>query len=371
MDFITYPLNNIDYTAEDAELFHCTRTSGVWAKSSFPLSVTGADNKVTVGKGIAWINNEEFSGKVAALKSAKVIDLGVADSVYPRIDVVAIQFNANNNGTDIIVKKGNPERNPIQPTIERTGAVYELYLASIYRPAGSTTVTASNITDLKMDENVCGLMADSVTRIDTEAINNQIMGLILELNDSINNVKSGADVLLKSGLYPIGSIFVTSLNETPVKYLGGTWEIFDKDFDGFDVISSDVFKKNREVSECKVSIIRSGKTIKLRLYITLAMDISPSDDIKLGKLEFEKIGITELPYTLYNIPQGFAQRDCIFISKLEYTGEVYITDSVHKSINADILFNSGDKFYLEFELNVTDEYMLDEFCNKFYWKRIE
>ena len=190
MDFITYPLNNIDYTAEDAELFHCTRTSGVWAKSSFPLSVTGADNKVTVGKGIAWINNEEFSGKVAALKSAKVIDLGVADSVYPRIDVVAIQFNANNNGTDIIVKKGNPERNPIQPTIERTGAVYELYLASIYRPAGSTTVTASNITDLKMDENVCGLMADSVTRIDTEAINNQIMGLILELNDSINNVKT-------------------------------------------------------------------------------------------------------------------------------------------------------------------------------------
>ena len=105
MAFITYPLNNIDYTAEDAELFHCTRTSGIWAEDSFPISVTGADNSVTVGKGLAWINNEEFSGKVTALKSAEVLDMGVADGTYPRIDVVAIQFNANNNETDIVVKK--------------------------------------------------------------------------------------------------------------------------------------------------------------------------------------------------------------------------------------------------------------------------
>ena len=114
---ITYPLNNIDYTAEDAELFHCTRTSGVWAKDSFQLSVTGANNNIVVGKGIAWINNKEFSGKVVALKSAKKVDLGIADSSYPRIDVVAIQFNVNNNSTDIVVKKGTPAANPVRPAI--------------------------------------------------------------------------------------------------------------------------------------------------------------------------------------------------------------------------------------------------------------
>ena len=43
---ITYPLNNIDYTAEDAELFHCTRTSGIWATNDFPISVTGRDNNI-------------------------------------------------------------------------------------------------------------------------------------------------------------------------------------------------------------------------------------------------------------------------------------------------------------------------------------
>ena len=195
---ITYPLNNIDYTAEDAELFHCTRTSGIWAEDSFSISVTGADNNVTIGTGIAWINNEEFSGKVTALKTAKVLDVGVADGVHPRIDVIAIQFNANNNATDIIIKKGTPATNPVRPAIVRSGAVYELYLASVYRPAGATTITASNITDLRMDETVCGLMADSVTKIDTKAINDQIEGLISKLESEIEGVKDTTGFMFKS-----------------------------------------------------------------------------------------------------------------------------------------------------------------------------
>ena len=199
---ITYPLNNIDYTAEDAELFHCTRNSGIWAKDSFSISVTGFDNNVAIGTGIAWINNEKFSGKVVALKSAKILDLGIADSAYPRIDVIAIQFNANNNATDIVVKKGTPSTNPTRPAISRTAAVYELYLASIYRPAASTVVTANNVTDLRLDESVCGLMSDSVTKIDTGAINAQVFALIGSLNAQIESVKNASGVMLTSDYDP-------------------------------------------------------------------------------------------------------------------------------------------------------------------------
>ena len=198
MAFITYPLNNIDYTAEDAELFHCTRTSGIWAEDSFSISVTGADNNVTIGTGIAWINNEEFSGKVAALKSAEVLDLGIADGTYPRIDVIAIQFNANNNATDVIIKKGTPATNPVRPSIVRTGAIYELYLASIYRPAGATAITATNITDLRMDETVCGLMADSVTKIDMTAIEAQVRAFINNLQNEIDEVKNLSGLMFET-----------------------------------------------------------------------------------------------------------------------------------------------------------------------------
>lgn len=196
---ITYPLNNIDYNAEDAELFHCTRTSGIWAEESFPISVTGADNNVTIGKGIAWINNGEFSGKVAALKSAKTLDLGIADSTYPRIDVIAIQYSVNSNATDVVVKKGTPASSPVRPAIVRNGAVYELYLASVYRPSGATTITASNITDLRMDKTVCGLMADAVTKIDLGSIHEQFMSLVKDLERAIQDIEVGEVVPIEKG----------------------------------------------------------------------------------------------------------------------------------------------------------------------------
>lgn len=209
MAFITYPLNNIDYTAEDAELFHCTRTSGVWAEDSFPISVTGADNNVTIGRGIAWINNEEFSGKVAALKSAENIDLGIADGIYPRIDVIAIQYSANNNATDVVIKKGTPATNPVRPAIVRSGAVYELYLASVYRPAGTTAITASNITDLRMDETVCGLMADSVTKVDMTAIEAQVRAIINNLETEIDAIKDLSGLMFISEWTEDGVIPIT------------------------------------------------------------------------------------------------------------------------------------------------------------------
>lgn len=39
MAIITYPLNDVEYTAEDAETYLCTRTSGVYAAESFPATL--------------------------------------------------------------------------------------------------------------------------------------------------------------------------------------------------------------------------------------------------------------------------------------------------------------------------------------------
>lgn len=223
MAFITYPLNNIDYTAEDAELFHCTRTSGIWAKDSFPISVTGADNNVTIGTGIAWINNKEFSGKVAALKSEEVLDLGIADSTYPRIDVIAIQYSANNNATDVVIKKGTPATNPVKPAIVRTGSTYELYLASVYRPAGATVISSSNITDLRMDSSVCGLMADSVTKVDNGI---QFERLWQNASTVSNFAKQEIDVDLSE--YRI----ILAFFKTGTTYSGTTGYLTPKNYEG-------------------------------------------------------------------------------------------------------------------------------------------
>lgn len=199
MALVTYPLNNIEYSAEDAELFHVTRTSGIYANNSFNYSVSGADNAVVIGTGIGWIKNSEFSGKVIALKEAISLDMGLPDPVYPRIDAIIIQFDNNRNETNIVVKKGTAASSPVAPLVVQNESVYELHLYHVRREAGSLYITPINITDLRLNSSYCGLMADSVTNIDTTAIENQVSDLIRSLQDEISNVIDGSAYLLRDG----------------------------------------------------------------------------------------------------------------------------------------------------------------------------
>lgn len=199
MPMVTYPLNNIEYSAEDAELFHVTRTSGIYANNSFDYSVTGSDNTIVIGTGIGWIKNSEFSGKVIAQKESVSLDMGLADSAYPRIDAIVIQFDADKNETNIVIKKGTAGSKPVAPSVVRTESIYELHLYHVRREAGSLSITPSNITDLRLNSSYCGLMADSITSIDTYAIEKQVADLIKSLQNEISNVKDGSAYLLRDG----------------------------------------------------------------------------------------------------------------------------------------------------------------------------
>ena len=211
MSMVTYPLNNIEYTAEDAELFHSTRTSGIYATNSFDYSVTGEDNNIVIGTGVGWIKNSEFSGKVIAQKEAISLDMGLPDSVYPRIDAIVIQFDSNRNETNIVVKKGTAASNPVAPSVVQSESVYELHLYHVLRDAGSLYITPINITDLRLNSSYCGLMADSVTNIDTTAIENQVSDLIRSLQYEISNVIDGSAYILKTGGTMTGALTTPTL----------------------------------------------------------------------------------------------------------------------------------------------------------------
>lgn len=199
MALVTYPLNNIEYTAEDAELFHVTRKSGVYANNSFDYSITGTDDNIVIGTGIGWIKNGEFSGKVIALKEKMSLKMGLPDPVYPRIDAIIIRFDSNANETDIVVKNGSAAPSPVPPSVVRDESVYELHLYHVLRNAGTLYVTPNNITDLRLDESFCGLMADSVTSIDTSKINEQVNELISELRKKIEAAELGSGFLPVTG----------------------------------------------------------------------------------------------------------------------------------------------------------------------------
>ena len=101
MAVITYPLNGIEYNAENAETYLCTRTSGVYsAENNFALSITDS-MQVTIGKGIAWIKNDDFAGKSIVSTTATVLDIPIADGALNRKDRVVIQFDKGLNETKL------------------------------------------------------------------------------------------------------------------------------------------------------------------------------------------------------------------------------------------------------------------------------
>ena len=167
MSIITYPLNGVTYDAEDVSTYLCTRTSGVYAKdTNYAVSVTGP-RQITVAPGLAWVNYDDFKGVSVCSREAVNLTVPDADSTLPRIDRVVLQFDTAANLTAVKLKPGTPAAAPEPPAILQNHNQYELGLCTVSVPAGSSVVTAADITDTRADEAVCGVMRDSVTGIPT------------------------------------------------------------------------------------------------------------------------------------------------------------------------------------------------------------
>ena len=190
MTITVYPLNNIDYTAEDVAIYNATRTSGIYAGDDFAISLTGADNTISIDVGLAWMHLSRFNGVAVALKGKTYVEMGLPDSIYPRIDALVLQFDANKNGAELVSKQGNASSNPQPPAVSRTEALYELHLLHVLRTPGAAFISAADVTDLRLDSRYCGIMADSVTRVDTAAINAQISALIQKLREDLADVEA-------------------------------------------------------------------------------------------------------------------------------------------------------------------------------------
>lgn len=191
MSIITYPLNNIEYDFADAALYNCTRTSGIYAGTDFGAAVTGADNSVTINPGLAWVSPSRWKGMVAAHKLAETLDIGLQGSTNPRIDAIVLRYDANANETTLTVKKGAEASSPVPPARVTSEAVYELHLYHVLRRPTAAAITAGDITDLRLNPDYCGLMADAVTVIDTAAINAQFQALLGDLRMAIEDAQSG------------------------------------------------------------------------------------------------------------------------------------------------------------------------------------
>ncbi len=187
MSIITYPLNGVVYSAEDVATYLCTRTSGVYSKeTNFAVRTTGT-RQITVAPGLAWINYDDFKGVSVCSREENVLTVPEADNTLNRVDRVVLQFDTSENITAIKLKTGTPAVAAQPPDILQNHNQYELGLCTISVPAGSTAVTAADITDTRADEAICGVMRDGVTGIPTAQLQAQVKAMLDSLQAEVDS----------------------------------------------------------------------------------------------------------------------------------------------------------------------------------------
>ena len=196
-DIITYPENGITYDADDASGYLSTRLSGVYsADEDFAVTANGGLT-VTVSAGQAWVRPARFRGRSIILEQPETVTLTAADAVRSRIDRLVLRYDAAARKTRLQVLEGTPDSaSPTAPEITRTALVYDLCLAEIRRPAGSTVVTAADITDTRADEDVCGIMRDSVTGIPTAQLQAQALAMMTQLSTELHAKLAALDAAI-------------------------------------------------------------------------------------------------------------------------------------------------------------------------------
>ena len=188
----TYPLDGITYDAADAAGYNSARTSGVYSAEEDYTVTPGGGYTVKVSGGRAWVHPAKYVGYSIIKQEPDTLTLSLADAQRPRIDRVVLRYDAAARKSYLLVLEGTPASTPTAPAISRTNLLYDLCLAQITRPAGSTAITAGNITDTRLDESLCGVMSDGVTLIPTDQLLKAAQARINALEEKATNSASAA-----------------------------------------------------------------------------------------------------------------------------------------------------------------------------------
>ena len=168
------------YSAEDwAAYFSAIIGNGVFPEpSNGLLTEKYSAMRIKVQPGRSWINGYFYTAT-----SQVILTVSAATSSLDRIDRVVLRWDRANREIKAAVKTGVPAANPVGPDLQRDANIYELCLAEVYVAAGVTKIEQANITDKRLDSELCGLVASLVEQLDTTAFNAQLEAWMAQYKD--------------------------------------------------------------------------------------------------------------------------------------------------------------------------------------------
>ena len=189
---VLYPANDYDFDAADVAAYLAGLTSGVFSGAEdFPVTAAGGLT-VTVGAGRGWVHPSRFTGYSITKRESDTLTMPLADPSLPRIDRIVMRYDAGARAASLQVLQGTASSTPTAPAISRTELIYDLCLAEITRPAGSTSISTGQITDTRLDEALCGIVRDGVTGIPTDELLAAARERIATLEENASNSAAAA-----------------------------------------------------------------------------------------------------------------------------------------------------------------------------------
>lgn len=185
--------NDVDgdriYYAEDfAEYFIPFFTNGIFNNGCQVLGNTN-DMAVNVSTGRAFINGYRYRNK-----QSKTLTIENADGVLNRIDNIVIRLDLTNRNISTQVIKGSFLNNPVAPDLTRTSTIYDLRIAKVYIPAGTTEITQDLIEDCRFINSDCGNVISPIKTPDTEQLFIQMQAIFDKfIADSTNGFDTWFD----------------------------------------------------------------------------------------------------------------------------------------------------------------------------------
>ena len=171
----------IGYDAENMPIFDRAEEASFFAKyfsqfisnGVFPnpstnmqvLADTGMQIKISavvcyINGYMGWVENQE----------KKTIE---QSDTQPRIDRVVMRLDFDNRNIECYVKEGTAAGNPVAPELQRDYDIYEIGLADVLVGRNVVEIKQANITDLRLNTDLCGIVANQLQHVDTTTLFNQ------------------------------------------------------------------------------------------------------------------------------------------------------------------------------------------------------
>lgn len=205
--------NNVDeyIGAENVMKWLHGRSSGVFGADG-NLSVTAnGDMTVSVSDGVGWLANDKADGTVfwndtkEQTGSELQLTIPLPDAILPRIDRIVVSWDTVDYAEKprIEVLKGTTNNAPTAPELTNNTLKRQISLVRIYVAAAVSSISADNITDERLDPDVCGLVTDWVS-VDTTTIQAQFSALLEKVKTELAQLHGGTAMMTKAQYDPAG-----------------------------------------------------------------------------------------------------------------------------------------------------------------------